>query len=299
MATGPKPREAAGYDADVTVACERALLTLLGAFGNLKSTLRLVGGLVPRYLTPEAPPDVPAHVGTSDVDVVLDLQVIAEGEGYATLADQLSARGFQRFVNADGKASSWRWVCRVDEHTSVLVEFLRDAGHEQPGRVVSVDGERVSALSMKHAGIVHDWFEERYITASLLDGRGNSTEVVRFADVPAFVVLKALALDDRLENKDAADLIHVIRYAGTLEQVAATFVQRIRSGIHADAVAAGLDALRRRFCDDRHGPGHEKVGPVSYARFHVANGDDDRRIREQRFASGLIDALLDLIEGPH
>lgn len=81
MASGPKPRDAAGYDANVTAACERTLLTLLGAFGNLKNTLRLVGGLVPRYLTPEAPPDVPAHVGTSDVDVVLNLQVIAEGEG--------------------------------------------------------------------------------------------------------------------------------------------------------------------------------------------------------------------------
>ncbi len=81
MAIGPKPKTAGGYYPDVTEACERALLTLLSAFGGLKTTLRLVGGLVPRYLTPEAPPDVPVHAGTSDVDVVLNLQVIAEGEG--------------------------------------------------------------------------------------------------------------------------------------------------------------------------------------------------------------------------
>lgn len=170
MATGPKPRVAAGYDADVTAACERALLTLLSAFGGLKTTLRLVGGLVPRYLTPAAPPDVPAHAGTSDVDVVLNLQVIAEGEGYAALADQLAARGFERYQNPEGKVSSWRWKCRVGEHTEVLVEFLRDAGTDQPGRVVSVDGERVSALSMKHAAIVHEWFQERQITGQLLRG---------------------------------------------------------------------------------------------------------------------------------
>ncbi|PWK33510.1 hypothetical protein [Cupriavidus plantarum] len=295
MASGPKPRDAAGYDANVTAACERTLLTLLGAFGNLKNTLRLVGGLVPRYLTPEAPPDVPAHVGTSDVDVVLNLQVIAEGEGYAALADQLTARGFRRFVNAEGRSSSWRWIRQIDAQMAVLVEFLRDAGDEQPGRVVTIDGERVSALAMKHAGIVNEWFESREITAPLLDGRGTSTEIVRFADVPAFVVLKALALDDRIENKDAADLIHVIRYAGSLDQVADMFVRRIHSSQHGAAITAGLTALRRRFCDDEHGPGHEKAGAICYARFHVADGDDDRLLREQRFASGLIEALLDRI----
>jgi hypothetical protein len=109
MATGSKPSTAADYRADVTVACERPLLTLLGAFGSLKTTLRLVGGLVPRYLTPEAPPHVPAHAGTSDVAVVLNIQVIAEGDGYVTLADQLAVHGFQRYVNPEGAASSWRW----------------------------------------------------------------------------------------------------------------------------------------------------------------------------------------------
>lgn len=88
-----KPRTAAGYSTDITLACERTLLTLLSAFGNLKDTLRLVGGLVPRYLTPETPPDIPMHTGTSDVDIVINLEVLAIGDEYACLADQLKARG--------------------------------------------------------------------------------------------------------------------------------------------------------------------------------------------------------------
>lgn len=98
MATELKPRTAAGYDQDVTSACERTLLTLLSAFGTLKETLRLVGGLVPRYLTPATPPDVPMHAGTSDVDIVLSLEVLAVGNEYASLAEQLNARGFNRWV---------------------------------------------------------------------------------------------------------------------------------------------------------------------------------------------------------
>jgi hypothetical protein len=251
-----------------------------------------VGGLVPRYVTPEAPPDVPAHAGTSDVDVVLNIQVIAEGDGYVTLADQLAARGFERYVNPEGAASSWRWQRKIDEHMFVLVEFLRDAGGDQPGKPVNVDGERVSALAVKYAGIVYNWFGEREVTGELLDGGGVSTEVVRFADVPAFVVLKALALDDRTESKDAADLIHVLRHAGKIEDVAEMFVERELSQTHPGAIDAGLNALRRRFCDDEHSEGYLKVGPVKYAMFHYT-GDDDALVRDQRDASGLVQALLD------
>lgn len=294
MAVGLKPNTVEGYDSEVTEACERALLTLLGAFGSLKPTLRLVGGLVPRYLTPEAPPDVPAHAGTSDVDLVLNLQLIAEGEGYAALADQLAARGFERHVTRRG-VSSWQWKRQVSEHIDVIIEFLRDAGDDRPGKLMNVDGERVSALSVKYVGIVHEWFREREITGKLLDGGGVSTEIVRFADVPAFVILKALALDDRLENKDAADLIHVLNYAGTIEEVAELFVERKLSRDHPGAVEAGLDALRRRFCDDEHSDGYEKAGSVAYARFHNA-GDDEGLVQAQRYAAGLVQLLLNYIE---
>ncbi|MDR2316714.1 MAG: hypothetical protein LBF06_10030 [Pseudomonas sp.] len=294
MATGLKPRTAAGYDQDVTSACERTLLTLLSAFGNLKETLRLVGGLVPRYLTPAAPPEVPQHAGTSDVDIVLNLEVLAAGNEYASLAEQLKARGFTRWVE-DGKPASWRWRRKVDEHVEVVVELLRDAGDEEPGRTISVDGEKVSALTIKHARIVHDWYREKEISAQLLDGDGVSVDIVRFADVPAFVILKALALDQRQERKDAADLIHVIRYSGSVEEVAALFVERIRSSLYPEAIEDGLAALARRFGDDRHSEGFEKVGAVAYARFYGAE-DEDELVGRQRFAAGLIQHLLAEIE---
>lgn len=294
MAKELKPRTAAGYNQDVTSACERTLLTLLSAFGNLKDTLRLVGGLVPRYLTPETPPDVPMHAGTSDVDIVMNLEVLATGDEYASLADQLKARGFSRLVK-EGTPSSWQWRRQVDEHIEVVVELLRDAGDQQPGRAISVSGEQVSALTIQYAGIVHDWYQEREIGAQLLDGGGLSVDIVRYADVPAFVILKALALDHRQERKDAADLIHVVRYSGTLRDVAALFVARIRSGQHPKAIEAGLAALSRRFGDDHHGEGFEKVGAVAYAHFHGAENEDEL-VRAQRYAAGLIQGLLAEIE---
>ncbi|WP_295993084.1 hypothetical protein [Rugamonas sp.] len=151
MATAEKPRTAAGYVSAQTVACERVLVALLSAFGTLKDSLRLVGGLVPRYLTPETPPDVPAHAGTTDVDIVFNLQVIAEGKGYDSLAKQLKARGFKRYRKDDGRASSWQWERKITERERVLVEFLHDATDPALiGKPIPIEGEKVSALGIRY-----------------------------------------------------------------------------------------------------------------------------------------------------
>ena len=80
-------------------------------------------------------------------------------------------------------------------------------------------------------------------------------------------------------------------YSGTVDEVAALFVERIRSEQHPEAVQDGLAALERRFGDDQHGEGYEKVGAVAYARFWGGD-DEDELIARQRFAAGLILALL-------
>jgi len=292
-----KPATADGYDQERTLACERTLVTLVRGFGTLKHTLRLVGGLVPRYLTPARPPEVPDHAGTSDVDLVLNIQVLAEGEAYKTLAAQLKARGFSRVVNDKGIVASWRWQRKVD-HEYVVVEFLRDAGEElEGGDVATIDGEKISALAIKHAGIVHEWYEKKDITVDLLDDAGKATETVYYADAIAFIVLKALAFDDRAENKDAADLVHVMQYAADLPVLAETVQKRRAEGKYAEALDEALTALERRFCDGNGVEGFERDGPVACGRFrHGPSADlQDLRILEQRNASALVAEFLRLV----
>jgi hypothetical protein len=62
---------AQAYTPQQTLDCERLLVTLLCRLGPYREHVRLVGGLCPRYLCPAAPPNVPEHVGTQDVDLVL------------------------------------------------------------------------------------------------------------------------------------------------------------------------------------------------------------------------------------
>jgi hypothetical protein len=292
MATENKPKTADGYDSAQTLACERVLVTLLGAFGTLKSTIRLVGGLVPRYLTPESPPDVPAHAGTTDVDIVFNLQVIAADEGYASLADQLKSRGFVRYQKTGTKSpSSWQWERKVSENESVVVDFLHDAAYSaQEGRLISIEGESVSALGIRHAAVVHDWFREKRVTVELFDGAGMSTEEVRHADLTAFIILKAISFDQRGENKDAGDLIHVMRFAGTPAQIAEEIVARYNTGQHNEAIHDALDRLETRFCDGDGVEGYLRNGSVAAAMFQFGldPGDEEDRVLAQRGIAGLV-----------
>ncbi len=293
-----KPATASGYSPDYTLDCERTLVTLLRGFGTFKDSLRLVGGLVPRYLTPARPPHVPEHAGTMDVDLVLNIQLLARGEGYKTLAEQLKARGFERALNAEGRPTSWRWCRQISENRYVVVDFLRDAEDEMPGGgVFTIDGEKISALAVPYAGIVHDCYEERDITAELLDGAGTVTERVRYADRVGFIVLKAIAFDQRHENKDAGDLIHVLRYAGELEETAEQFRKRLAETKHDKAIEAALAALQVRFCGNNEVEAHLRDGPVAYARFMhgLLPAQEEARVLAQRTAGGLVMEFLQMI----
>ena len=300
MAGHSKPQDRSGYSAMNTETCERVLVTLLTTFGTMKGTLRLIGGLVPRYLTPAQDPTVPEHYGTSDVDIVLNLQVIADGENYASLHDQLVKRGFRK----NSERNSWRWEFPISEGSPVLVEFLQGNNADgQPGREVPIDGEAVSALVIPFAEMSYNWYGEKEISAMLFgeNGQGDAgiaLETIRFADEVAFILLKAISFHNRNEPKDAADLIHVMRYAGTLEEIAEKFLHRMKSGVHQKAIETGLNALQICFAEGTGDiQGYMLTGPVRYGQF--MHGNDvtvaNERLQDQRFAAGLVTELLRLI----
>ena len=97
-----KPRNADGYKNEVTENCERVLVTLLRGLGPWKDSIYLIGGLTPRYLIKAKPPSVPTHAGTGDVDIVVELQMLAGTDAYHSLEDNFKKLGFERGENSRG-----------------------------------------------------------------------------------------------------------------------------------------------------------------------------------------------------
>lgn len=151
----------------------------------------------------------------------------------------------------------------------------------------------MSACQILYAGLTHDWFEERIIQVDLPDHGGITQETIRYSDAVAFIVLKALAFDQRHEPKDAADLIHVMSYWRDAETLADHFSERLMDGRQATALHAALRALSRRFCDDADVEGYRKEGPAAFVNFHGFDREHtDTRTRALRQVSGLVGHVL-------
>lgn len=293
-----KPLTADGYDNEVTKNCERVLVTLIRGLGPWRESIYLVGGLTPRYLIDKRPPAVPPHAGTGDVDIVIQLHMLAETEAYHSLEENFKKMGFKRGTNSKGKIVNWRWVVEVTPTMSVILELLADDPRQEGGRITELPTEgNVSALHMPHSSIVFDHYKTKTIRGELLGSDGIAEIDLRYADLVAFTCLKALAVAGRNERKDAHDLIYCLtHFDGGLDAAAAEFRTAL-SGKHKFVIEEVLNILARDFADDDQTEGYLKAGPVAVAKFEIGEDDEarDRRILRQRDVADLVKRLLKAI----
>lgn len=257
--------------------CERALVTLLGDLGPWRERIYLAGGLAPRYLIGQLPEGARAHVGTTDVDLVIGLALGDETpETYRTLQNNLEKAHFKQ------EEPSFRWSRDV-EGVTVLVEFLCETDEVEPGHIFRPKGEftgsKLGAFNVRGAHLVREDFIEVEIEGERLDGGGRSRVTVRVAGLLPYAVLKILAFQDRHENKDAYDLVFTLmnhpggpRAAGAAaaDSPIAQYPQ----------VEEALSLLEERFRD----VGQD--GPNAYALF-LATPDDkeeEARLRQEAVA---------------
>lgn len=271
------------YDEETTARCERALVTILGNVGLWRERIYLAGGLVPRYLTGELPEGAPAHVGTTDVDLVIGLAVEAEPpDTYWTLATNLERAGFRQIE------PSFRWRREV-EGIPVIVELLGESGDADPGRSFRPKGEntgsKLALLNIPGATLVARDFLVVEVERERLDGGGLSKVDVRVANVLPYGVLKVHAFQDRHENKDAYDLVFTLLfYPGG---PAAAGKAAARSPIADDPqVTAGLQLLDERFAAP------DLDAPAAYATFVANPGDADDLARRRQEAVVTVRAFL-------
>lgn len=297
-----KPKTFQRYSDQYTIDCERVLATLLRGLGPWKDSIYLVGGLTPRYLVTARPPAVPTHVGTLDVDIVIDLQILANTESYYTLEENLRTLTFKRSTNESGQKLSWRWQTQTEHGAKMVVELLTDAPKISGGKVGPLPTKgTISALNIPNSSIVFDLHQDVEIQAELLGGAGTAVEVVKHANLVSFTCLKAFAYDERFERKDAYDLIYCIEYAKqSLDSVAQMFHTAL-IGKHGTVIRKCLSILQNRFAGDDKVEGYRKDGPVAVALFELGESDQadqrEARILRQREVNNLIEQLLDRIEG--
>ena len=289
-----KPKHVGGYTPVHTELCERTLVTLLRGLGPWKQHVYVVGGLVPRYLISQSgDSEIPSHAGTTDVDIVLNLELLINVEAYRTLEKNLKHMGFNRGINDDGNPQHYQWIKPANDGITIVVDLLCDAPMEEGGQVLAIPRDkRLSALKIPGAYLVVDDFVEIVLEAEMLDDGGVARETLQVANVGTFLALKCLAYEDRFEEKDAYDIVYTLTYFADGPASVAEEFRALSSRFPADPILAKtVEILRNRFASDAV-DGYRKDGPTSYARFLADPGRSDRNLLHRRNAAEAVEAFL-------
>ncbi len=111
---------------------------------------------------------------------------------------------------------------------------------------------------------------------------------IRVASIVPFLIMKAMALADRMKEKDAWDIYFCISYyPGGIDGLVQAFQPHMSNGL----VKEGLAKIREKFASPEHVSGQKWI-----ADFDELNDDDAREIR-QRDAYERVNTLLDRLEG--
>lgn len=278
-----KPATADEYRRDGNVEAVRATcLYVATKLGNLMDDLIVVGGLVPALLIDQgAQSPNEAHPGTMDLDIGLTLGLLKDGR-YRALGEALRGAGFAPDVSEQGNLTRQRW--RTEGLERVTVDFLipADGPDDRGGKIQNIEPDFAAIITPG----LHLAFQDRYqVKLSGVTIRGErATRDVWVCGPGAYVVLKALAFDDRGENKDAFDLYYMLRHYGSgVEDV----VARSRPLLGDASARKALDVLRRDFCNN------DDVGPCRVAQFH--GGGADAEI--QADVAGFVSLFLRLMDG--
>ena len=286
-----KPSSYIGYSDDDLEIVRRCCLYLATKLGSLSNDIVVVGGLVPSLLSDHLSPcgvsesDSPLTMisGTKDLDLGLALSILEEKK-YTELSDLLKRAGFVPDQNSDGKQTRQRW--RITDPYFVTVEFLI-----QPSKEDDVGGS-LRDIEQDFAAFIipglHLAFADRRkipIEGYTLFNEWAEREVW-VCGPGAFLVLKALALDGRGENKDAYDLCHMIN-STLFDELSLRGVLAFFAANRDDPeVRRALSIIERDFAR------RDGVGPMRTAEF--LGPDADENVVSDAF--GLAQRLLELVD---
>ncbi len=179
---------------------EAALVRLVLAYGGAPEFV-LLGGLVPDLLCSTARR---AHIGTTDIDIQVDLEIAAGSENAPRIEKALKAARF-----SPDQFDIWTWLEASSPQLVVKVEFLADLDHAASEHPIKFAGcEQLGALNLRGTGFASRSWELKSITA-MVDGH-EETVRVRVATVPGYLLAKVHAAHGRGYQKDWYDIVYVL-----------------------------------------------------------------------------------------
>lgn len=266
------------YTKNAVEAAKSVLIELSHLLGEYQEHIVIIGGWVPELVIPQ---EKQKHTGSIDVDIAINHKKIRE-PGYKTILELLLSRGYRQ---GSQPFIFLRDVPIGNEIFEVEVDLL--AG-EYAGTGKSHRHQRIFDIhARKGRGIDLAFIDpERVQINGKLPGGGKDSVLVQVSSIPVFIVMKCIALDNRLKEKDAWDIYYCVRnYPGGIEKLAKEFSSLANNRFTKEA----LKILAMKFSSP------EDIGPKYVADFEEVN-DSDQRLFIQRDAYERMTYLIEHIQ---
>jgi len=249
------------YTAEAVSAAKSVLVELAHLLGEYREDIVLIGGWVPEILINGA---TEPHVGSMDIDLALNHLTLGEA-GYATIGKLLLERGY---IEGAQPFMYFREFYVDGKQFRIQVDLL--AGEYQ-GTSKSHRTQRIQDVKARKArgcDLAFGMFEYVKVEGRLPDGGQDSAEI-KVASIVPFLVMKGMALADRLKEKDAWDVYYCLRnYPEGLEGIK----EEIKKQVDNVLVKEGLAKLMGKFATAEH------VGPSFVADFEEVSDQESREI---------------------
>jgi predicted nucleotidyltransferase len=252
------------YSEELVRAARSVLVEIMHLLGEYWENIVLVGGWVPDLLlSSEQNP----HIGSIDVDLALNHLKLMD-EGYKSIRELLTGRGY---VQGKQPFIFNRTVLIEGNEITVQVDMLSG---EYQGTSKSHRHQKIQGgLARKTRGcdLVFDDPVIVTIEGKLPDG-ARDTVKVRVSSIVPFLVMKGMALDERLKEKDAWDIYYCVQnYPAGLDHLIEEFKPHLKHRL----VKEGLEKIAKHFASEKH------VGPRFVADFEEIIDPGEREIRER------------------
>lgn len=259
-------KQAVNYSEGQKIAAYMILGEIVNLLGEFADNLRIIGGWVPTLLYPDS-----GHIGSIDVDVLLNQLRIKKAESYKTIKRLLEQNGYKRHTE---KYFTFVKTVKIQGIAyDVDVDFL-SGKYGGDGENVSKHVDGIKTLPATGGNFAFEFPPTDVLIEYVrFDGALDSGHVNVISVVP-YLVMKAAALG-RGKPKDSYDIYCTIEnYKGGVRALVNEFAPYAEK----ELVQAMCKKLDEKFASARH------AGPVDIVAFlGIADEEEAERIKQDAY----------------
>ncbi len=242
------------FEENETTRSQAVLLEIMTILGSYREHIYLVGGWAPYFLLKlfQRPEDIFEHVGSIDIDLVIDFSQIEESQ-YQTVVDLLLKRDYEQRLDKLGRVIPFtfqrHYTGKKHRHQRIQDDLL--------------------ARKARGADILPQHHISFDLSGVLPDGAEHTCKI-KVANIVSALTIKGITISERYKEKDAYDIYSMIAH---YKEGSLTVLKEIKEHLGDGLVHEGMRGLVQKFEVER------APGPTWAAKFMEPKNENEAALR--------------------